>query len=76
MREPWTDFQLARIKRLCEQGYSYREAGEMLRRSRNSVAGKARMLGLRFTGANRRKHTPRSRANIVAGLMKFREREK
>ena len=72
----WTGQQMARLVRLCEQGSSYREAGEALGRTRNSIAGKAHLLGLRFKGANRKKNTPAHRAAIVAGLMKFREMEK
>jgi hypothetical protein len=76
MREPWTDFQIARIKRLCKEGYSYSEAGEMMGRTRNSIGGKAQSLGLKFKGANRGKNTRSTRSAIAAGLMKFREKKR
>jgi len=76
MREAWTDYQIARIKRLCQEGYSYREAGEMMGRTRNSIGGKAQMLGLKFRGSNRKPNTLKTRAKIVAGLMRFRESQK
>lgn len=67
----WTERECDRLRKLCEDGCSYLEAGEAMDRTRNSVGGKAQALGLKFNGTGFWKgsrHTDRTKAKIGAAV--------
>lgn len=72
MKEPWSSESTRRLRHLCDKGLTLSAAAFVLRRSRNSICGKAYGLGLTFYGGGRRhKLTPETRAKISASRKRF-----
>ncbi len=46
--DEWGDLDIALVRVLAQFGYTYETAGRLLKRSRNSVAGACKRIGIRF----------------------------